>query len=49
MFIKTLENTEVSSVIFIRDYLQFYFEGEQINGTNDYIFIASFCREWPIF
>lgn len=33
MFIKTLENTEVSSVIFIRDYLQFYFEGEQNNGT----------------
>lgn len=33
MLIKNLENSEVCSVIFIRDYLQFYFEGEQNNGT----------------
>jgi hypothetical protein len=33
MLIKTLENSEISSVVFIRDYLQFYFEGEQNNGA----------------
>jgi hypothetical protein len=33
MQIKALENSEVCSVIFIRDYLQFYFEGELTNGT----------------
>lgn len=33
MLIKNLENTEVISVIFIRDYLKFYFEGEWNSGT----------------
>lgn len=33
MLINALENAEVCSVIFIRDYLQFYFEGEQNNAT----------------
>src|SRR6478735_1413427 len=33
MLIKTLENSEACSVIFIRDYLQLYFEGEQNNAT----------------
>mgnify|MGYP001027091133 CR=1 FL=1 len=33
MQIKVLENSEVCSVIFNRDYLQFYFEGELTNGT----------------
>jgi hypothetical protein len=33
MHFKALENAEVCSVIFIRDYLQLYFEGEQTNGT----------------
>ncbi|MFJ5761934.1 hypothetical protein ACIQAA_23010 [Neobacillus sp. NPDC093182] len=33
MHFKNLENAEVCSVIFIRDYLQFYFEGEQTTGT----------------
>lgn len=33
MLIETLEHAEVCSVIFIRDYIQFYFEGEENNGT----------------
>lgn len=33
MLCNSLENSEVCSVIFIRDYLQFYFEGEQNNAT----------------
>ncbi|ALC89322.1 hypothetical protein AM500_05615 [Bacillus sp. FJAT-18017] len=31
--IRDLENSEVSSVIFIRDYLQLYFEGDRRCGT----------------
>jgi hypothetical protein len=31
MIIKSLEGTELSSVIFIRDYIQFVFEGEKEN------------------
>lgn len=33
MLIKALESSELCSVIFIRDYLQFYFEGETCTGT----------------
>jgi hypothetical protein len=33
MLIETLEHAEVCSVIFIRDYIQFYFEGEENTGT----------------
>ena len=30
--IRELEKAEVSSVIFMRDYLQFFFEGERVSG-----------------
>ncbi|WP_144855318.1 hypothetical protein [Paenibacillus cremeus] len=42
MTIETLKNSELSSVIFIRDYLQFVFEGEQTATLTAYTLPLTF-------